>query len=107
MTAGEGWSGFMHNGAPADTPQPDCCTDTGVGGFISVSVLHCCWNTNSPKAGALCFFGSFLRVLCGETIRCGGVASSNGGQLDSHTGVDPAPFTHTHTPEEKLQAGCV
>lgn len=27
------------------------------------------------------------------------------GQLDSHTGVDPAPFSHT--PKEKLQAGCV
>lgn len=32
MTAGEGWSGFMHNGDPADTPQPDCCTDTAVEG---------------------------------------------------------------------------
>lgn len=29
MTAAEGWSGFMHNGDPADTPQPDCCTDMG------------------------------------------------------------------------------
>lgn len=104
MTAGEGWSGFMHNRDPADTPQPDCCTDMGVGwgGGGSSPCQYCTPAGTLTNSGG----GSFLGVLCSETIHCDNTASSNGeGQLDSHTGVDLAPFTHT--PEEKLQAGCV
>lgn len=43
MTAGEGWSGLMHNGDPADTQQPDCCADGGGGGYCTVTGMQTCY----------------------------------------------------------------
>lgn len=42
MTAGEGWSGLMHNGDPADAPNLTAALMGRVGGGVNTALLLEC-----------------------------------------------------------------